>query len=110
MRIAERYTALAPATLKFQLHIVVDDGAGDLVPLTTAAVALRDVLAGDVWLCSGQSNMEMAVVKARDHDREIRAADHPRRVVIDGQQVEFAVQPPSSQATTAPTATAPRWR
>lgn len=38
----------------------------------------EDVLVGDVWLCSGQSNMAMAVAKCRDAAREIAAADHPR--------------------------------
>ena len=49
-----------------------------------ATVTLHDVLIGDVWLCSGQSNMEMPVGAAngwkggvRDSQREIAAADHP---------------------------------
>lgn len=38
------------------------------------ALDVRDVLAGDVWLCSGQSNMELTVAEARDAAGEIAAA------------------------------------
>ena len=36
-----------------------------------------DVLVGDVWLCSGQSNMQWPVHSARDADIEIRTAGYP---------------------------------
>ena len=36
---------------------------------------LQDVLIGEVWLCSGQSNMEMGIGMVRDGAREIAAAD-----------------------------------
>jgi sialate O-acetylesterase len=42
-----------------------------------AAIRLRDVLVGDVWLCAGQSNMELGLADAEDGDQEVRAADHP---------------------------------
>lgn len=38
---------------------------------------LRDVLVGDVWVCAGQSNMEMTVKGALDTTREIAAANFP---------------------------------
>lgn len=38
----------------------------------------RDVLLGDVWLCSGQSNMEWTVANAKDAQAEKAAARHPR--------------------------------
>jgi len=41
-------------------------------------IAIEDVLIGDVWLCSGQSNMEWPLKQARDGDAEVAAADHPR--------------------------------
>jgi sialate O-acetylesterase len=37
---------------------------------------IKDVLVGEVWFCSGQSNMALPVLKARNHDIEIAAADH----------------------------------
>ncbi|MCA9048848.1 MAG: sialate O-acetylesterase [Planctomycetaceae bacterium] len=38
----------------------------------------RDVLIGDVWLCSGQSNMAMTVNRAANFEAEAAAADFPR--------------------------------
>ncbi len=39
---------------------------------------LSDVLIGEVWLLSGQSNMRWTVAKSEDADQEIAAADHPQ--------------------------------
>ena len=38
---------------------------------------LQDVLIGEVWLCSGQSNMEMGVGMVQDGAKEIAAANFP---------------------------------
>lgn len=40
-------------------------------------VAVRDVLVGDVWLCSGQSNMEFTVSEAQDAQAEMARGDDP---------------------------------
>src|SRR5690606_1158696 len=37
-------------------------------------VLIRDILVGDVWLCSGQSNMEMVVGSSANPDAEKAAA------------------------------------
>ena len=42
------------------------------------AVTVTDVLVGEVWLCSGQSNMTMTVAEAANKDAEIAAARHPQ--------------------------------
>lgn len=39
--------------------------------------SVRDILVGDVWLCSGQSNMEWAVSTARNPEQEAAAARYP---------------------------------
>ncbi|MFV0444944.1 MAG: sialate O-acetylesterase [Planctomycetaceae bacterium] len=41
-------------------------------------VAIKDVLVGDVWICSGQSNMEWTVANSNDAEKEIKAAAYPR--------------------------------
>jgi sialate O-acetylesterase len=42
-----------------------------------STVTIRDVLVGEVWLVSGQSNMEWPVAQAQEAAREIAAADYP---------------------------------
>lgn len=42
-----------------------------------ATQVVRDVQVGDVWLCSGQSNMELPVWRALDASSEIASATHP---------------------------------
>jgi len=41
-------------------------------------VTFDDVLIGEVWLCSGQSNMEMVVASCINPQEEIAAANHPQ--------------------------------
>lgn len=44
----------------------------------TNTVTLEDVLVGEVWLCSGQSNMAMTVSRANDFEQEKEAANWPK--------------------------------
>ncbi len=41
-------------------------------------LVLRDILIGEVWVCSGQSNMEWRLVASRGGYEAIRTADYPR--------------------------------
>ncbi|MEZ6066247.1 MAG: sialate O-acetylesterase [Planctomycetaceae bacterium] len=41
-------------------------------------VHLKDVLVGEVWICSGQSNMEWPVTASNDAENEVKKALHPR--------------------------------
>jgi len=43
----------------------------------SSSVELDDVMIGEVWLCSGQSNMEMGIGMARDAQKEIAQANDP---------------------------------
>ncbi len=78
---------------------VLVDGSGD-------RIEVRDLLLGDVWLCSGQSNMEMGITLCRE-DEEIAAAKDdglrlltiPHRIAYTPQEVfAGAWQPCSPQA------------
>ncbi|MCW1884936.1 GDSL-type esterase/lipase family protein [Luteolibacter flavescens] len=59
-------------------HVLKVTGAGERT--------FKDVLVGEVWLCSGQSNMDFTLAKTAkryfagvtDWEREVAAADHPR--------------------------------
>jgi sialate O-acetylesterase len=46
-------------------------------------VDLKDVLMGEVWICSGQSNMEWSVKASGDAKKEIAAADFPMIRMFD---------------------------
>lgn len=53
-------------------------------------VVLKDVLVGDVWLCSGQSNMEFGLSQSADGAEAVKAASHPLiRTFMVGRQVGF---------------------
>ncbi len=57
-------------------------GAGGPHTLTVSSgdgsVSVEDVLVGEVWLCSGQSNMEFALRSAASASEAVSAADHPK--------------------------------
>ncbi len=42
------------------------------------SVEVRDVLVGEVWICSGQSNMEWSLGRALNGEQEVAAANHPQ--------------------------------
>ena len=44
----------------------------------SSTVTVKDVLVGEVWLCSGQSNMEWTVSLSDNPKEEIAAAKHPK--------------------------------
>lgn len=69
----------------FRPHVVeVTDGA--------SSVVLRDVLIGEVWICSGQSNMQFPLKEATDSTREIAAADVPGIRLLNV-ALNFSAQP-----------------
>jgi sialate O-acetylesterase len=55
--------------------------AGGPLAVTIAGnnkIELKDVLSGEVWVCSGQSNMQLQVNECRDAEREIAKATYPK--------------------------------
>jgi sialate O-acetylesterase len=49
------------------------------------SIELKDVLVGEVWICSGQSNMEWGVGGSMNAKEETAAADHPMIRLFDVQ-------------------------
>lgn len=41
-------------------------------------IRVEDILVGEVWVCSGQSNMQWSVRQSMNAEEEIAAADYPR--------------------------------
>lgn len=50
-------------------------------------LTLKNVLVGEVWLCSGQSNMEFAVRSGLNVQEEVAAADYPNIRLFNVQNV-----------------------
>ena len=53
-------------------------GPHTLKVVGTSTAELKNILVGEVWLCSGQSNMEWSVAASANAQQEIAAADHPQ--------------------------------
>ncbi|MEQ1862279.1 MAG: sialate O-acetylesterase [Chthoniobacteraceae bacterium] len=52
--------------------------SGDLTISGEDEKVIKDVLVGEVWVASGQSNMEMIVANSKDFEKEKAAADFPQ--------------------------------
>src|SRR6185295_16578217 len=64
---------------------------------------VNDVLVGDVFLCTGQSNMQLGLRRAANGDAEIAAA-------TDGQVRELAIDRVASPAQLASFSTPVSWK
>ena len=76
-------TASTTATDKgeWKLSLPAIKAGGPAVTLTITGantITFDDVLIGEVWLCSGQSNMEFGIGNVINAEKEIAAADYPQ--------------------------------
>jgi sialate O-acetylesterase len=62
---------------KLVLPAVKASGPHTLTVSGSNTVVFEDVMVGEVWLCSGQSNMEMGVSSCKDAQQEVAAANYP---------------------------------
>ena len=62
---------------KVELPAMKAGGPYALTVSGSSTVRFEDVMVGEVWLCSGQSNMEIGISAARDGKQEIAAAEYP---------------------------------
>ena len=60
-----------------------DGKAHTLTVSGTNVVTLSDVLLGEVWICSGQSNMEWSIRASMNAKEETAAANHPQIRLFD---------------------------
>ena len=78
---AQTITTKANKDGKWQVQLAPEQAGGPFtleVSAKSGTVRLVDVLVGEVWLCSGQSNMEWSLSRAMDADKEIAAANYPQ--------------------------------
>lgn len=110
---AETVTARADADGQFRLTFAPRDGSADPLTLTladgTGQTRLTDLVVGDVWLCSGQSNMELSVSRALNTWNELRMSADPGmrllmvpKVTAPVEQAEFG-EPVAWRAATPET-------
>ena len=56
-------------------------------------IKLENVLVGEVWICSGQSNMEWSVARCANPKEEIAKANHPKFVFLMCPDTPFILFP-----------------
>lgn len=85
----QRHTAKADDKGKWQvtLDALAVGGPHTLSITGKNKRAIEDVLVGEVWICSGQSNMQWAVNQANDGDLEAKTAKFPKIRFISVPQV-----------------------
>ncbi len=76
----ETKSATTDALEHWEVYMTPTDAGGpyDLIVRGTNSVVIHDVLVGDVWVASGQSNMEMPMRQVDNAETEIAAADYPQ--------------------------------
>ena len=72
-------SATADASGHWLLHLPALPAGGpfELTVHGRNTLKLTGILVGEVWLCSGQSNMEMGIAMSKDAKEEVAAANHP---------------------------------
>jgi sialate O-acetylesterase len=71
-------TASSDGRWEIKLQPPIDCGPHTLRIIGPQIVEFHNILVGDVWLCGGQSNMQLPLQRARDGDAEVGLADHPQ--------------------------------
>ena len=63
----------------WSVYLPASDAGGPFTLIVSGRnkITLQDVMVGEVWVDSGQSNMEFALSGARDGAAEVAAANHP---------------------------------
>lgn len=71
-------TTAADGRWKVELPAMKAGGPHELTVTGANRVKIADILIGEVWVCSGQSNMEFELKWAKDAPQEIKDADYPQ--------------------------------
>jgi len=105
-------TATAGMDKKWTVKIQPPAAGGPYVVKVTGkqTVELKNVMVGDVWLCSGQSNMEFMMRQVKDADQELKSANYPdMRFFVVGQHSGYhKVDVPSGNWQVVTPETTPR--
>lgn len=76
----QKLPAVADANGKWQVFLdpIGAGGPFEMTVTGTNTVTVHDILAGEVWIGSGQSNMEFPMERVADAGKEIAAANYPK--------------------------------
>jgi sialate O-acetylesterase len=72
----ERLSAITEPDGEWHLTVKTPS-AGGPYSIQINDTLLSNIMIGEVWLCSGQSNMQMSVCEAMDAEKEIKSAENP---------------------------------
>ena len=89
----KEYTTVADSKGKFSLTVNTPKAGGPYTVTVSDGdpLTLKNVLSGEVWLCSGQSNMEMPVKgwgQVKNWEEELAAANHPEIRLLQVKRVK----------------------
>ncbi|HMB61850.1 MAG TPA: sialate O-acetylesterase [Eudoraea sp.] len=74
------YKTIADANGAWEIELQAQPAGGPFqmrVASNSDTVSFKDIMVGDVWLCSGQSNMEWTVANSNHSEAEIERGNHP---------------------------------
>ncbi|WP_439130872.1 sialate O-acetylesterase [Polaribacter sp.] len=77
--LGKSYRTKADNNGKWQVILKPMDAGGpfEMTVEGTNKLVLKDILIGDVWVCSGQSNMKWKLKRAKNAEEEINMANYP---------------------------------
>ena len=71
-------TANKEGRWSFEMSPPKTAGPHEMTVSSKNTITINNILVGEVWVCSGQSNMQWSVGRAANPDQEIAAADYPK--------------------------------
>ncbi len=77
-------TADSKGNWRIDLDPMRAGGPFELVVQGENKLICRDVLIGEVWICSGQSNMEFRMFRTSQAEADMKSADYPQIRLFDG--------------------------
>ena len=102
----ETQQTTANASGQWSLYLAPGQAGGpfDLTIKATNTIAFTDILVGDVWVASGQSNMEFKLRQTANAQTEIAAAKYPkirRILILKRSPIILWTRPPRSRGPTS---------
>jgi sialate O-acetylesterase len=101
---SQKYTAVPDKTGKWKVKVATPSYGGPYsININDGqATTLKNVLIGEVWVCSGQSNMQMPLAgwgKINDYEKEIAAANYPMIRLLQAEMVTSNVPLDNAKVT-----------